>query len=210
VDIAAFADSVILMLVLFNPLLMSAYLHDVMNELSSGVFLRVLSRAFFISGCVFVLFAWAGDTIFARVLQVRFAAFLMFGGILFLVIALRYMVTGAEMIGKLRGRPEHLAGSIAMPFMIGPGTVSASVLTGARLPVPLAALAIAVALSISCALLMAMKRLFDYVQRRNEPLVERYAEIIGRISALVIGTIAIEMILKGIDLWLTERVQTTL
>ncbi len=204
-DNAAFIDSVILMLVLFNPLLMSAFLHDVMNELPAGVFFRVVSRAFVISGSVFVLFAWAGDTIFSRVLQVRFAAFLIFGGIVFLVIALRYMVTGAEMIGTLRGPPEHLAGSIAMPFMIGPGTVSASVLTGARLPVYSAALAISLALLISCLLLMAMKRLFDMVAKQNEPFVERYAEVVGRISALVIGTIAVEMILKGVDLWLAER-----
>jgi multiple antibiotic resistance protein len=30
----------------------------------------------------------------------------------------------------MRGAPEHLAGTIAMPFMIGPGTISAAVVTG--------------------------------------------------------------------------------
>ncbi len=205
-ELHQFVDAVVLMLVLFNPLLMSAYLHDVMSELDVRVFLRVVSRAFVISGVVFILFAWAGDSLFSRVLQVRFAAFLIFGGFVFLVIALRYLVMGAEMIGKLRGETEHLAGAIAMPFMIGPGTISASVLTGARLPIEWAALAIVVALLISCLLLMAMKRLFDLVQQRNERLVERYAEIIGRASALIIGTIAVEMILKGADLWLAERI----
>lgn len=204
-DLSHFLDAIILMLVLFNPLLMGSYLHELMNKLSGGVFFGILARAFVISGFVFILFAWAGDSLFSGVLQVRFAAFLLFGGTVFLIIALRYMVTGAEMIGTLRGEVEHLAGAIAMPFMIGPGTISASVLIGANLPIWWAGLAIGIALLISCMLLIVMKWLFDYVQQRNERLVERYAEVMGRISALIIGTIAVEMILKGIDLWLVER-----
>lgn len=200
-----FVDAVVLMLVLFNPLLMGSYLHDLMNKLTSGVFAGILVRAFFISWCVFLLFAWAGDSLFSGVLQVRFSAFLIFGGTVFLIIALRYMVTGAQMIGTLRGEVEHLAGAIAMPFMIGPGTISASVLIGADLPVWLAGLSIAIALLISCLMLIAMKCLFDYVQQHNERLIERYAEVMGRISALIIGTIAVEMILKGLDLWLADR-----
>ena len=34
----------------------------------------------------------------------------------------------------MRGAPEHLAGTIAMPFMIGPGTISAAVVTGMGVP----------------------------------------------------------------------------
>lgn len=193
------------MLVLFNPFLMSAYLHDLMKELDSRTFRAVLVRAFVISGIVFMLFAWAGDGLFSRVLQVRFAAFLIFGGIAFLIISLRYMVSGSSMIGTLRGSPEHVANSLAMPFMIGPGTVSASVLAGARLPILFAWLAIVAALAASCILLMLFKLAFDYVKQRNESLVERYAEIAGRVSAIIVGTIAIEMILKGVELWLEER-----
>ena len=199
-----FFDSVLLMLVLFNPLLMSAFLHGVMSKLSFRVFFAVVGRAFVVSGVVFCLFAWFGDGFFSNVLQVRFAAFLIFGGIVFLMIALRYVVHGAEMVGQLRGDVEHLSGSIAMPFMIGPGTISASVLTGTKLPVFAAWGAITIALAISCILLMIVKALFDKVQKQNERVLERYVEAAGRASALVIGTIAVEMIVKGIDLWWAE------
>jgi small neutral amino acid transporter SnatA (MarC family) len=33
-------------------------------------------------------------------------------------------------------------------------------------------------------------------------LVERYVDLCGRLSALVIGTIAVEMIFQGIEGWL--------
>jgi multiple antibiotic resistance protein len=202
VNATDFVNSAILMLVLLNPLLMSTYLIDVIKGLNAKVFTRVLVRAFVISGGVFFLFAWVGEAIFTRMLQVRFEAFLIFGGLVFLIIAIRYMINGANVIDTLRGPPEHLAGSIAMPFMIGPGTVSASVLIGARLPILFAALAIIVALVTSCLLLIVFKLLHDWAKERNEALVERYVEIAGRVSALLIGTIAVEMVFRGVESWL--------
>lgn len=199
-----FVDSVVLMAVLFNPFFMSACLRDIMSELSFREFFGVLLRAFAMSAAVFCLFAFGGDQLFSHVLQVKFAAFLVFGGIVFLIISLRYMVFGAKMIETLRGPPEHLAGSLAMPFMIGPGTVSASVLIGNRLPLGLAFLAIVVAIVISCLFLMIAKLLFDYVKKRNEAIVQRYMEISGRVAALFIGSIAVDMIMRGVEMWLQE------
>ena len=196
-----FIDAVVLMLVLFNPLLMSAYLHDVMSRLSFVQFSKMIARSFLISGTVFCFFAWAGDQFFSSILQVRFAAFLIFGGIVFLVIGIRAVVFGVQMIGELRGDAAHLAGAIVMPFLIGPGTISASVLAGSKLPLHYAWLSIIAALTLSCLMLVATKRLFDYLHGYSEQLLQRYMEAVGRASALVIGTIAVEMILKGIDLW---------
>ena len=46
-----------------------------------------------------------------------------------------------------------------------------------------------------------MKYLYDYVRERNELLVQRYIEIAGRITALIVGTFAIEMIMRGLEGW---------
>ncbi len=194
-------DSILLMLVLFNPLLMAAFLHDVMNRLNFTSFLSVITRAFLISGTVFAMFAIFGELLFTRVLQVRFSAFLVFGGIVFVVIGIRAIVMGADMIGEIRGEQEEMVGSIAMPFMIGPGTISASVLVGTKLSPLMAVTSIAIALATSCLFLLLTKLAYDFAQKRNERLIERYMEIIGRASALIIGTIAVEMIMKGIDQW---------
>jgi small neutral amino acid transporter SnatA (MarC family) len=199
-----FVDSILLLFVLLNPFLMSIYLLDLIQSLDSWTFRRVLIQGTLISLCVFVLFAFAGDSIFSRVLQVRFASFLIFGGVVFFVVAIRFVLVGAEAIQSLRGSPDHIAGSIALPFMIGPGTISASVLSGSRLPFLWAALSIVVALTLTTLSVIILKAIHDIVRQRYQAYVERYTEIVGRISALVIGTIAVEMILKGIDLWLQE------
>lgn len=100
------------------------------------------------------------------------------------------------------GPPKQLAGTVAMPFMIGPGTVSASVFAGSRLSPLLAIICIAASLLISMVLLIFLKYLHDVVAKRQEALVERYVEVMGRVSALIMGTIAVKMVIKGIDMWL--------
>jgi multiple antibiotic resistance protein len=198
----AFFDSFLLMFTLLNPFLLSIYLLDLIEQLDRTTFMRALVRGMLISFAVFSVFAVAGDAIFSHVLQVQFAAFLIFGGIVFLIIAVRYVLVGSQAIRDLRGPAEHLSGSIAMPFLIGPGTVSASVLAGSRQSAPYAVFSIALALAVAIVALLLLKLLHDHVRQRQERLVERYVDVVGRISALVIGTIAVDMILRGIDVWL--------
>ena len=200
-----FVHSLLLLLILLNPFLMILYLLDLVQDLDRTLFARVLLRAAAISGCVFVLFALLGDSIFADLLQSRFASFQIFGGIIFLIIGIRFVFSGTEALKGLRGgKPEHIAGSIALPIMIGPGTVSASIIVGNQLSDSLAVLAIALALGISVIVMIALKGLHDWVRPRNEKLIERYVEVMGRITALVIGTFSIEMIMQGLRTWFTH------
>jgi small neutral amino acid transporter SnatA (MarC family) len=199
-----YVASLLLFLALLNPFMMSVYLIDLITDLPRALFVRVLTRGALISGAVFVLFAWGGDAIFSDVLQVRFASFQIFGGIVFLLIGARLVLTGADAMRAMRGQPEHIAGSIAMPFMIGPGTVSASVVVGARLPVLHAIAVIAAALAITVALVTAIKLAHDFLKERNAGLIDRYMEVVGRVSALLIGTFEVDMIFEGLGTWLQD------
>lgn len=198
---AKFFEAVSLLFVLLNPFALSVYLVEVIHQNHWSVVFRVLLRASLISFCVFAVFALAGEPVFMRVLNVRFAAFQIFGGLVFLLVGLRLMLGGSQAIETLRGPAEHLAGAIAMPFMIGPGTVSASVLVGSRLSGSLALLALATALLLTSLCLVAIKLLLDRVREINSRLIERYVEVAGRIAALTAGTVAVEMIMQGFDHW---------
>ncbi|MBN9164764.1 MAG: hypothetical protein BGO98_21130 [Myxococcales bacterium 68-20] len=198
----AYTKSFLLLVTLLNPFLMSIYLLDLIKDLEATTFMRVLARGAAIAGAVFALFAWTGDAIFSRYLQVRFASFQVFGGVVFLIIGIRFVFQGVETIRGLRGAPEHLAGSIAMPFMIGPGTVSASVVAGARLPLLGAVAVIATALVTTVVLVLVLKVAHDRFKESNARLTDRYIEVVGRISALLTGTFSVEMIMDGITTWL--------
>lgn len=197
-------ESASLLFVLVNPFLLSIYLLDLIRRLEAGVFRQVLVRGSAIATAVFLVFAWMGERIFTDVLHVRFSSFLVFGGLIFLVVAFRFVFQGPEGLEAVRGEPGHLAGSIAMPFLIGPGTVSASMMIGARTPGIPGAAAILAAMSAAVASLVAFKALHDWVSARREELVERYVEIVGRVMSLLIGTIAVEMILLGLERWIAD------
>jgi len=196
--------SFLLLFALLNPFLMSVYLLDLITDLPREMFVKVLARGALVSALVFSLFAWTGDAIFSDVLHVRFASFQVFGGIIFLAIGVRFVFSGADAMRAIRGQPEHIAGSIAMPFMIGPGTVSASVVVGARLPLPDAVMVIFATLAAAVGLVAAIKFAHDYLKERNARVVDRYIEIVGRTSALLIGTFAVEMIFEGLGTWLED------
>ena len=197
-----FTKSFLLLFMLLNPFLLIIYLVDLVQEMEFRDFSRVLNRAGWISSGVFIGFALLGDLVFENLLQAQFASFQIFGGIIFLVIGMQFVFKGPDAIKSMRGKPEHIAGSIAMPIMIGPGTVSASILAGQKLQPLWAVTAILLAVALAVIVVIGLKKLHDIVRTRNEPLIERYVEVAGRIVALVIGTYSIEMIMQGLSHWM--------
>lgn len=189
-----------ILFVLLNPFLISIYLMSLIKDLSFAVFARVMLRAHIISGIVFIIFAIIGEEIFENVFKVRFGAFLIFGGIIFLWIGVQSIFTGQAVLVDTRGDPEYIAGSVAMPFMIAPGTLSASMLIGSSLPSTKAAFAIAIAILLSLASIVFFKWIHDPLKKHNERLLNRYVEVVGRVVALFTGTYAVEMIARGIKL----------
>lgn len=189
------------MLVLLNPFLVIVYLADVVEKLSAKQFRRVLQRAAMIASAVLCFFAIVGDAVFSDVVHAEFASFQVFGGVVLLLIGVGFVFRGPRAIEILRGESEHLAGAIAMPVLIGPGTISASVIVGQQHEALAACAAVVLAVLASIGVMLVLKALHDYVRPRREPLVQRYIEIAGRITALFVGTIAVEMIMQGLRSW---------
>jgi len=190
------------MFVLLNPFLVIIYLINILQRLTLRQFFYVLLRAGIISCAVFSFFSVLGDAVFAQIIQAEFASFQIFGGVVFFLIGLQFVFRGPKAIQLLRGDSKNLAGGIAMPILIGPGTISAAVLIGKRLPGYILPI-MAIVLSVGCSLLIMglLKYLHDFIKPRRESIVEHYIEIAGRITVLFVGTFSIEMIMRGIRTW---------
>ena len=65
----------------------------------------------------------------------------------------------------------------------------------------LALAAIFSALLGTALLLVGFKLLFDWIGSRNVGLTERYVQLASRVSAMVMGAIAVEMVLLGLTAW---------
>lgn len=199
-----FLKSTALLLVLLNPFLIIIYLVDVVQKLKQEQFRSVLMRAGVIASIVFCSFALLGDTIFSGLMQVEFASFQIFGGIVFLLIGIQFVFRGPAAIEMLQGESRYIAGAVAMPVLIGPGTISASVIIGKRLDPLIACVAVVVAVVVCLAIMMFLKFLHDLANQAHEALIQRYIEIAGRIMALYTGTVAVDMIMQGIQAWMQK------
>jgi small neutral amino acid transporter SnatA (MarC family) len=196
-----FIRSITLLLTLLNPFLVIIYLVDVVQNLKRRQFRHAIFIAGLIAIVVFCCFAILGDTIFSGLMQVEFASFQIFGGIVFLLIGIQFVFRGPTAIEMLRGESRDIAGSIAMPVLIGPGTISASVIIGKRHDPLLACLAVVIAVVVCLIVIALLKSFHDVVRPTREALIERYIVIAGRITALYVGTVAINMIMQGLLTW---------
>jgi multiple antibiotic resistance protein len=109
-----FLKSSLLLFVLLNPFIMSVYLIELIKGMTFGDFARQLVRAAVISYAVFLVFAWAGESVFEDVLQVRFISFMIFGGVTFLIIGIRMILGVGAPVESLRPRGKEISGAIAM------------------------------------------------------------------------------------------------
>jgi multiple antibiotic resistance protein len=198
----SFVKTSLMLFVLINPFILSIYLIDLIKGVSFKDFSEQLIRAGIISYAVFLIFAWAGEAVFEEVFQIRFISFMIFGGVTFLIVGVRLILGIGPPVESLRPHSGDLSGAIAMPFIVGPGTISASVLAGSRINFWQAALAIGLAVVLAIGAIILLKKLHDLVHLRDERYVARYIGIAGRVTALFTGSFAIELILKGIERWM--------
>ncbi len=198
--------SATLLLALLNPLLLIIYLIDVVKKRDLASFCRILARAGLISVVIFAVFAVLGEVVFSDIMKVQFSSFQIFGGVIFLLIGVQFMLKGPEAIEMLRGESESLPTAIAIPILVGPGTISASVVIGKEAGSSLQAIAaIIMAITVTIGVMILLKILHDYVKPKKEPLIQRYIEIVGRFTAIYIGTVSIEMITNGLADWINTN-----
>ncbi len=175
-----FLTSSALLLVLLNPFLVIIYLIDVVQKLDRRKFLCVMVGAGGISAGVFCVFAVAGDAIFSDLVRAEFASFQIFGGIVFLLIGIQFVFHGPTAIEILRGESDQLTGAIAIPGLIGPGTINASVILGKRSSPEIACASVLLAVVVYILIMVLLKVLHDFVLPRRERLVQQCIEIAGR------------------------------
>ena len=199
----AFFDSLGLMLFMLNPFLLLVYLIDLVEEMSAKNFTKAMIRAAVISTLIYLVFSFVGDAIFNYVFKANFASFKIFGGIIFLITGIKFVFEGNKAITMLKGQPQHIQGGIVMPIMVGPGTISASIITGQRLNPVSSSIVIIGSVVFCIAILILLKRVYNSVKKSNEELLLKYIDIIGRVSALLIGTFSVEMIMSGLKTWLS-------
>lgn len=187
-------------LVLLNPFALFLYLLPIMKELDNKTFNRVLLKASFISLAVFVFFLLSGDFLIKDVFRINFDSFRIFGGIIIFTFAYLFIIKGEKALIKIRGDIDELASEIALPFMVGAGTISLSILTGLSQPKINGFIILISTLTINFFIIIFLKKVREHIDKKKLRLVfDHNMEILLRITGFFVGAIGINMIVLGIS-----------
>jgi len=196
-------DSLLPFLALLNPFALCLYLAGVMDDLDSRTFIRVLSEASLISLAVFCLFALVGESLLVNFFGVKPEALRIFGGVIFSVVAYNYVTRGYKATEFLRGSLEKLPSAIALPFMIGAGTITQAILIGKKHEPYTSMFLLFLGVCVCFVVIIGFKLIKDRLKGAKEKVFERYVNTLSRINGLLIGAISTEMVISGTKkLWL--------
>lgn len=190
---------VLLLLILINPFSQTLYLKELIDTMKLREFFGVHLRATLLSFSVFAVFAVFGETILTNIFQVRLAALQIFGGLVNIYIAYRYITAGPGSNVLFKGSVTDLAPTIALPYMVGPGTLWTSILIGNHFHDVIALALIAAVLVFNMAFVLGSKIVFDRTTGRQETMLGKYFSVLMRTVALLVGGVGVEMLIQGVE-----------
>ena len=185
--------------VMINPIALFLYLLPIMEELEDKEFAKVMFKATFISFMIYFIFFLFGDVIFTKVFQINFESFRIFGGIVLFSFAYFYIVKGQKAMLRMKENLDDLANEIALPFMVGAGTISLAILMKEKLDYALGIGTLILATFVSFNIVMGLKFVRDRL--KNERLriaFDKNMEIAVRLNGFFVGAIGIDMMNTGI------------
>ena len=169
-----------LMLIILNPFAQVLYLRQLIDDLPFRVFAPIHLRASLYSFIIFAIFALCGEPILYDLFQIRLGSLRVFGGMINLYVAYRYIAVGEGSTLLFRGNVADLAPNITLPYMVGPGMLWVSILMGETYGVPMASAMIAGVLAVNVAFVFAAHVLFRRSDDNRETAFTKYFAVLMR------------------------------
>jgi small neutral amino acid transporter SnatA (MarC family) len=189
----------IFLLVLLNPFSQALYLFSLLKRLPPRKFAKIHLKASLLAFGVFGFFAVSGKLVFHDILQIRYASLQIFGGLIMLNLAYRYFAVGPGSNLLFQKHPENLPSQIALPYIIGAGTLWQSVIIGRVFRFWTALGIIAGVLAVNWAFLLAVQWAIRALAAYKKTIVGEYFGLLMRTNALFIGAIGVDMLISGIQ-----------
>lgn len=191
--------AILAFLVMLNPFALFLYLKPLMRDLSDREFIAVFFRASLISFFIYLAFVLFGNFIFASVFRISFESFRIFGGIILFSLAYMFIVRGKKAFIQTKGDLHDMASEIALPFMVGAGTISLSILLGEELPMPWGVVSLVIIMTINFLIVLGLKEMRSRISvQKLKVAFDKNMEILLRINGFFVGAIGIDMITTGI------------
>lgn len=190
-------QAIVSFLIFLNPIALFLYLLPLKKEVGLRKFINIVARASFITYLIFFIFAVSGEKFF-QALDINFEAFRVFGGIIVASLSLIFIINGKKSLIATTGELNRIAAEIALPFMVGAGTITLSILVGRQLGPLKGSFAIFIAMLLTFLIICFFAVLRNSLNRKLKIVFDQNADILLRINSFIIGAIAVDLTVIGI------------
>ncbi|GAB3812595.1 MarC family protein [Pontibacter rugosus] len=187
-------------LVMLNPFALFLYLKPVMNDLPDADFRSVFLKASLISFFIYLVFLLFGDIVFQKVFRINFESFRIFGGIVLFSFAYIFIVQGKKAFIQIKGDLHDLASEIALPFMVGAGTISLTILMSEQMELWQGVVSLALIMLANFVIIMGLKQIRRGMRSKSvQTAFDKNMELLLRINGFFLGAIGVDMVVTGIS-----------
>ncbi|VVB66249.1 MarC family integral membrane protein [Candidatus Gugararchaeum adminiculabundum] len=176
-------------LVIMDPFASAAYYLAISRKFSDKEKKDAVKTATLMAGITLLVFFAIGPFLL-QVLGITMSSFQIAGGIVLMLISIKFIMGGNEKDGKGTSKDAAIM-IIGVPMITGPGVLTTAILmVGAYgYPIPVAA--------ATCALIVTwiILKLSD---RMHSIIGDKGMEILSRMMGLLLAAIAVEMVKKGV------------
>lgn len=193
-------SSIVEFLVMLNPFALFLYLEPVRKDLSHKSFTILILKASLISFVICLVFFFSGNVFFEKVFRIDFESFRIFGGIIIFSYAYLYIVKGQKALIIIKENLDDLASEIALPFMVGAGTISLSILLSQKATNLIGSLALLTIFFVNFLVIFLLNRFRNSIETKKfKTAFDKNMEVLLRLNGFFIGAIGINMVLTGIQ-----------
>jgi multiple antibiotic resistance protein len=158
---------------------------------------RMVHLAVITATVVGLIFLFFGQLIL-NVLSISVGAFAIAGGIVLLVLSIRYMSTG-HMVTAVKEEMVAVV-PIGTPLVVGPATITTLLILALQFPLYIVLISFALNMLITWVIFLASQTIAGFMG-------EGGLRAVSRVFSLLLAAIAVSMIIRGLDL--TGIIKTT-
>jgi multiple antibiotic resistance protein len=192
-------SEILAFLVMLNPFALFLYLEPIRKDLDEVKFFKVILKATFISFSICLIFFFFGNFILNHFLNIHFESFRIFGGIVIFSFAYYFVVGGKRALIFMKEDLDDLASEIALPFMVGAGTISLSILLSQNNSNFEGVFSLVLIFLVNFLILMFLTHVRKKIDKKKMRVAfDKNMAILLRLNGFFIGAIGIEMIVEGV------------
>jgi MarC family membrane protein len=194
----SFASAVVILVLVLDPIGNVPIFVSLLRRVRPGRRTRVILRECAIAFGVLVAFVFVGEAVL-RLFGLSGTSLTIAGGVILFLIALRMIFrSGAEVFGNLPDGEPFIV-PLAIPSIAGPAAIASVVLLASAAPQRWAEWCGAVTIAMAVTLVALL-----FAERVARAVGERALAAFERLVGLFLATIAIEMLLRGIETFVRQ------